>query len=355
MAKKDNIKLEKLAPNEQGIVLDMIRNDEGLRETFSGNTNTVKRVANSAYTALIKKDKTDIGFIMLVANDRTDKFEIDMGILEEFRGMGYGSQALAKLKQINLQNELEVFDLAYQDSETGTFTPVVYDDEFKNPFDYITTRDLTYVSATNTISLSKDKATFVATNYDGVGLNLIQAATIKLNDKYIPTDIIFDMQNTETETFIRTTEFTVKITNIEAKYYEVKPYSHKNNGLASALKEYKDVKNFTYHKDYVYEGESYSHISGFYTEDMVYFHHGYESDGDIYKKGDDYDYVSKKNANDGLFYVYDCTTVDGEKWNWGIVMASGETPLTYASFEEVAPSYFNISPNIFKPLGNNVY
>ena len=115
MAKKDNIKLERLAPNEQGIVLDMIRNDEGLQETFSGNTNTVKRVANSAYTALIKKDKTDIGFIMLVANDRTDKFEIDMGILEEFRGDGYGSQALAKLKQI-IENNPEKLDVEIQTS-----------------------------------------------------------------------------------------------------------------------------------------------------------------------------------------------------------------------------------------------
>ena len=262
---------------------------------------------------------------------------------------------LTKLKQVTLQNELEVLDLAYQESETGTFTPVVYDDEFKNPFDYVTTRDLTYVESDNTISLSKDKATFIATNYDGVGLNLIESASIKLNDKYIPTEINFQFTNTETETFVRKTELTVTITNVNAKYYEVKPYTYNNTTLGSALLEYKDAKNFTYHKDYVYEGESYSHISGFYTEDMVYFHHGYESDGDVYKKGDDYDYVSKKNADDNIFYVYDCTTVDGENWNWGIVMASSEEPLKYNSFEELAPSYFNISPNIFKPLGNNVY
>ena len=102
--KKDDVKLQVLAPNEEGIVIEMIYNDETLQETFSGRRNTLSRIANSAYTALIKKRNTIVGFIMLVENVRTGKFEIDMGILEKYRGKGYGSQALDKLKQIILNN-----------------------------------------------------------------------------------------------------------------------------------------------------------------------------------------------------------------------------------------------------------
>ena len=102
--KKDNIRLQALAPNEQGVVLEMIRKDQTLQETFSGSRNTITRIANSAYTALIKNGNTTVGFIMLVENGRTGKFEIDMGILSKHRGKGYGSQALAQLKQIILNN-----------------------------------------------------------------------------------------------------------------------------------------------------------------------------------------------------------------------------------------------------------
>jgi uncharacterized protein with ATP-grasp and redox domains len=36
-------------------------------------------------------------------------------------------------------------------------------------------------------------------------------------------------------------------------------------------------------------------------------------------------------------------------------MASNTMPLTYETFAECAPSYFDISANIFKDLGNNKY
>lgn len=114
----ENIKLHRLAPNEQGIVLEMIRKDEGLQETFSGSRNTLTRIANSAYTALIKKGKTNVGFIMLVENGRTHKFEIDMGILSQYRGKGYGSQALAQLKNIILNNP-EPLDIEIQTKQVN--------------------------------------------------------------------------------------------------------------------------------------------------------------------------------------------------------------------------------------------
>lgn len=115
MPKKTNIELQKLEANDQAIVLDIIRGDEELRNTFLGMRNTITRIANSGYTALIKKGSTIVGFIMLVYNFETGKYEIDLGILEKYRYMGYGSQALAQLKQIIL-NQHEKLDIEIQTS-----------------------------------------------------------------------------------------------------------------------------------------------------------------------------------------------------------------------------------------------
>mgnify|MGYP003500272630 CR=1 FL=1 len=108
MAKKENVKLNKLEFGEERVVLDMIHADEGLKSTFSGSRNTLTRIANADYTALIKVGNKTVGFIMLVYNGRTDKHEIDMGILSEHRGKGYGTIALGKLKQLIIANGLNV-------------------------------------------------------------------------------------------------------------------------------------------------------------------------------------------------------------------------------------------------------
>ena len=105
MVKKENVRLQRLEYGEERIVLDMIRQDNKLTETFSGSRNTLSRIANADYTALIKVGNKTVGFIMLVGNGRTGKHEIDMGILTEYRGKGYGTIALGQLKQIILNSE----------------------------------------------------------------------------------------------------------------------------------------------------------------------------------------------------------------------------------------------------------
>lgn len=108
MAKKENVKLNKLEYGEERVVLDMIHADEGLKSTFSGSRNTVTRIANADFTALIKVGNKTVGFIMLVYNGRSKKHEIDMGILERYRGMGYGTIALGQLKKLIVNSNLEV-------------------------------------------------------------------------------------------------------------------------------------------------------------------------------------------------------------------------------------------------------
>ena len=55
---------------------------------------------------------------MLVFNEKTDKYEIDMGILSRYRGQGIGSKALAQLKQIILNNP-EKLDIEIQTKQVN--------------------------------------------------------------------------------------------------------------------------------------------------------------------------------------------------------------------------------------------
>ena len=50
----------------------------------------------------------DIGFVMIVTNPRNNMNEIDMGIVEKHKGKGYGTLALGILKDIIIENGLEV-------------------------------------------------------------------------------------------------------------------------------------------------------------------------------------------------------------------------------------------------------
>lgn len=108
MKAANDVNLYKLEGNDQVLILRMIEQDEDLRDTFVGGSNTQKRIINSVYSALIKHNKTTVGFIMLVNNERTNKFEIDMGILKQYRNNGFGTKALNILKDIILHNELDV-------------------------------------------------------------------------------------------------------------------------------------------------------------------------------------------------------------------------------------------------------
>ena len=102
------IRLNRLEDRDLNQILNMINSDEGLKTTFSGGGNTVQRVLDSVYAALIKNVNTTVGFVMITENPKNGKLEIDMGVLEKYRGMGYGTKAMELLKDIILYNELKV-------------------------------------------------------------------------------------------------------------------------------------------------------------------------------------------------------------------------------------------------------
>ena len=108
MSENKNIYLDRLDYDRQHEILDLVQSDATLRETFTGNRNTISRLLNACYVAFIKLDNEDIGFVMIVTNPRNYINEIDMGIIEKYRSNGYGTIALGMLKDLIIENGLEV-------------------------------------------------------------------------------------------------------------------------------------------------------------------------------------------------------------------------------------------------------
>ena len=108
MSENKNIYLDRLDYDRQHEILDLVQSDTALRNTFTGKRNTISRLLNACYVAFIKLGNEDIGFVMIVNNPRNDMNEIDMGIIEKHKGKGYGTCALSILKNIIIENDLDI-------------------------------------------------------------------------------------------------------------------------------------------------------------------------------------------------------------------------------------------------------
>jgi ribosomal protein S18 acetylase RimI-like enzyme len=103
-----NVNLDRLEIGNETSILRMIEQDECLRNTFGGGINTQSRILNSIYSALIKDGTEEIGFIMIVRNEKNGKDEIDIGVLQQHRSKGYATKALDLLKDVIVYNKLDV-------------------------------------------------------------------------------------------------------------------------------------------------------------------------------------------------------------------------------------------------------
>ena len=116
MNKNLEIYLDRLDYDRQHEILDLIQSDATLRGTFTGSRNTVSRLLNACYVAFIKLGNEDVGFVMIVNNPRNGMNEIDMGIIEKHRGKGYGTVALGMLKDLIIDNGLDISIQTYKDN-----------------------------------------------------------------------------------------------------------------------------------------------------------------------------------------------------------------------------------------------
>ena len=257
---------------------------------------------------------------------------------------------------VTFQNEVVSTTMAFYDEDTGYYQPVIFDSEFKNPWDYITTRDLVE-NSDGKLTLINEKADFLAECYGAVGLNFITSNKINLDEQGRIIGIDFVINDLVTDTYTRTNTFKITYSGHDtAKLTHLTPSTNNNPELQAAFDSIKNVKNYTYAKEYTYSyGATKDLITGYFTEEEVYFRHHTEDETEhAYTGGDDYDYKAKINE-DGVSYTGYEYTLKGEMWDWGIVMLSSSAPYIMDTFEEIGPKFFEINASIFKEIEENVY
>ena len=104
--KQSKLSLHWCENHEYGLLNHFYYMDEEINHTFGGERKDRLLAASAA--CIIKKDLEEIGFILLI-EEANQRYNIDMGILQQHRGKGYGTQALRLFKAA-----LEHFQLQYQ-------------------------------------------------------------------------------------------------------------------------------------------------------------------------------------------------------------------------------------------------
>ena len=123
-----NISLKRLEDSEFTRVFDFFE-DEHINYTFAGDYRS--RLCCALLAFIVERNNEEVGFINLVYEEQNDSYNIDLGILDKYRGLGYGSQATKLLKETIKECNL---DLSVQAEEENYAANRILE---KNGFSYV--------------------------------------------------------------------------------------------------------------------------------------------------------------------------------------------------------------------------
>lgn len=261
---------------------------------------------------------------------------------------------VALFERLNADNTITTYIASDEDYYTGMYTAINFDLEFVNPWDYITTDDLTYVDD-KTYILSPAKGKFVANAYNvGTTTNYIRQTTIHTDDSYNVSSLEFEIDDEVGNNYTRKNEFTISYSNVDnVKVKHKKVATNSNPELEALFNKFKESKNFTYAKKYYTTTEDTSvfadTVTGYYTENDIFFHHDFNGlyDDKMNTSKNDYDYRVTLNSSDNKYYAYEYNSNDGTQFYWGLVTVSNSAYLSYDNFSDIGPNFYDLSPSLF--------
>lgn len=269
---------------------------------------------------------------------------------------------VALFETLNADNTITTYIASDVDYYTGLYSAINFDLEFVNPWDYITSDDLTYVDD-STYILSPIKAKFVANSYNvGTTTNYIRQTTIHTDNSYQVTSIEFEIDDEKGTTYTRKNEFTItydNIDNVNIKHKQVS--TNVNSELETLFNKFKESKNFTYSKKYYTTSEDTSvfadTVTGYFTENDIFFHHDFDGlyTDSMNTSKNDYDYRVTLNDSDNIYYAYQYDSNDGTTFYWAPIAISSSAYLSYENFTNIGPHFYDISPALFSKNEDGSY
>lgn len=256
---------------------------------------------------------------------------------------------LAYSEILNVDNTVSRSLPSIQNSETGIYDPIVFASEFKNPWDYIEEKDLSYEKDGN-IHLDLDKAEFLKECYGLSSVNKADDCVVNLDSNGNIATLRFAIEDLVASNFVRQSTLDVSYSRHGEKVVEhVTPLTNQNPELETALSALKTAKNFTYEKTIENLSDGTKMLTtGYYDKEngLAFFHQGEEDKP--YTAGDNYDYVASYQkdgdyAGKWLGYEY----VFSSSWNWSTIMVSSTAPYVIDSWDELIPQFDSVSAAVF--------
>ncbi|MFA6829490.1 MAG: hypothetical protein WCR67_02145 [Bacilli bacterium] len=295
--------------------------------------------------------------------DKTTHNPIDISInqadLDYYRYFREPDTGIALTEQISYSNEYEQLIASDYDDNTGVYTPIIFDSEFRNPWDFIPESAL-YFDTEDVLHLDTSKAEFLVNCYQAAALNFITDAYINLNEDGTikGVDIIMNDEGDGTR-WTREAQYSISYTNLKtAKVEHLHAFEHSNPELATALNCLKDKTNFTYSKTFLGDTSSEdTETIGYFTEDLVFFHQYTQGEDRLQpvlnESGNESDFKLIKTEEG--YYSYEWIAANGVDFKWTPVYVNDTSVLIKDTFEDIGPTFYNVSPELFQKTGDYTY
>ncbi len=265
---------------------------------------------------------------------------------------------------IDATNSISTFIQAEYDFESGIYDPIIFDAEFRNPFDFIQPRDIKK-TAENTYALSADKSALALSCYAAIGAANVKGATIHTEGgKVSSIDFEITPDGGPTDTYERTTTLSATYSDFGAasELNHLTPYNNNNPRLASALKRMLTADSYKYTKTYLLaDGTPDTVIGGYITPDCAYYHHKDDVLTDqVYTLVEDfYDYLAVRCEGNDKYYAYEAHYDEPGSGvvSWDVVTVSQTSAYSVDSMVGLGSRCHEVSAKIFtlKEGTENVY
>lgn len=344
-------------PGEVGIQLDMTYDlAYTYTEDVRGFSQAIKRISRD--TAYVLDDDGNI----VTDEDGNpthhlvNEQESDTPVTVYWRDEESGTALSENVTELN---EIETLYMSDYDYNTGFYQPIIFDEEFRNPWDYIRSSDILEYQD-GSLHLDLEKGNFLVDCYFGTSVNWIDDIAINVDANGAISSLVLSIPDIGDDRYTRsnTMEVTYSDHGSLNTVKHVQPYTHDNPALAEALLCLEEVDNFTYtrHIDITNNDNILPNPDtvGYYTPEYVLFHNVLPEEDlpagttneQFYELGDAYDYRILPNEEDGLWYVYEYT-YSGYTWSWGVASLSGTTAYTFPSYEDIRLDFSMVDASVF--------
>lgn len=266
---------------------------------------------------------------------------------------------LSIIESINPDNTINRAYASNYNSSTGVYTPLVFANEFRNPWDYVDYDDLTE-DDDGEIYLDVGKAEFFIESYGLSNTNVVESALVTLDDSNNISSLTFEFVYTGNDSYVRDCTLTINYYDYgeDTIINHINSFTNDNPALETALQCLVGVDSFTYRKQFKYSSSAEiapNDTTGYFTRDAVFFHQRAQDaawSDTFYTAGDDYDYVSKRNSADGKYYGYEYSL---DSYSFTAAMISSTEQLVIDTFEENGPMFSELSAALFYQTSDLTY